>query len=152
MADHEEGPYVIIERRTGSFGTFVWGLLLGAAAALLYAPRSGRETRRELTESATRIRDKAETRVREVQRQVEETVHDVRRQVEEGIDSARRAVDSGREAARSSRDDMERRIKGSAAAFRAGYDSARTSAGSSAPTGATPDADTDLDEDTAGGS
>ena len=132
MADYEEGPYVIIERRTGNFGTFVWGLLLGAGAALLFAPKSGRETRRELSESAVRLRDKAETRVREVQRSVQETVGDVRRQVEEGIDSARRAVETGREAARTSRDDMERRIKGSAAAFRAGYDAARTSAGLSA--------------------
>jgi gas vesicle protein len=127
MADHDEG-YVIIERRTGNFGTLVWGLLLGAGAALLFAPKSGRETRRELSESALRIRDRAETRVREVQRSVHETVDDVRKQVEEGIDSARRAVESGREAARASRDDMERRVRGSAAAFRAGYDAARGSA------------------------
>lgn len=129
MADYEEGPYVIIERRTGSFGTFVWGLLIGAAAALLYAPKSGRETRRELSESATRLRDKAETRVREVQRQVSEGVEDVRRQVEEGLDSARRAVEQGREAARESREEMERRVRGSASAFRAGYEAARAPAG-----------------------
>ena len=145
MADYEEGPYVIIERRTGSFGTFVWGLLLGAGAALLFAPKSGRETRRELTESATRIRDRAETRVRQVQRQVEEGVQDVRRQVEEGIDSARRAVEQGREAARSSRDEMERRVRGSATAFRAGYDAARAPAG-----GASADPEDALDEDPSG--
>lgn len=146
MAEYEEG-YVIIEHRTGGFGAFVWGLLVGAAAALLFAPKSGRETRRELTESAVRLRDKAETRVREVQRSVTDTVEDVRRQVEEGIDSARRAVETGRDAARSSRADMERRVRGSAAAFRAGYDSMRTSRGTAAPH---PDPEDALDEDLAG--
>ncbi|HSH44969.1 MAG TPA: YtxH domain-containing protein, partial [Longimicrobiales bacterium] len=77
MADHDEGPYVIIERRTGSFGTFVWGLLLGAAAALLVAPKSGRETRRELSEGVDRLRDKAETRARELQRNLNESMDDV---------------------------------------------------------------------------
>ena len=143
MADYEDGPYVIIERRAGSFGTFVWGLLLGAAAALLYAPRSGRETRRELAESAERLRDRAETRAREVQRSVSETVEDVRRQVEEGMDSARRAVESGREAARTSREDVERRVRGSASAFRAGYDAARTGSAAAARS----DGEDTLDED-----
>ena len=145
MADYEEGPYVIIERRTGNFGTFVWGLLLGAAGALLFAPKAGRETRRELTESATRFRDRAETRVREVQRTVNEGVQDVRRQVEEGIDSARRAVETGRDAARTSREEMERRVRGSATAFRAGYDAARSPAG-----GRTADPEDALDEDSSG--
>lgn len=124
MADYDEG-YVIIERRTGSFGTFVWGLLIGAGAALLFAPKSGRETRRELTDSVTRLRDEAESRVREVQRTVTESVDDVRRQVEEGLDSARKAVESGRTAARASKDEMERRLRDSRSAFRAGYDAAR---------------------------
>jgi gas vesicle protein len=114
--DHDEG-YVIIERRTGNFGTFVWGLLAGAAAALLFAPKSGRETRDELTESYYRLRDEAEERMREVQDTVTATVDDVRRQFDEGVDSARRAVDSGREAARASTE-----------AFRSGYDAARGSA------------------------
>ena len=87
MADYDEG-YVIIERRTGNFGTFVWGMLMGAAAALLFAPKSGRETRRELTTSMTRMRDEAEHRVREVQG----SVHDARRQFEEGVRTARRAA------------------------------------------------------------
>jgi gas vesicle protein len=124
MAEHDEG-YVIIERRTGNFGTFVWGLLLGAAAALLFAPKSGRETRRELTDSAYRLRDQAEEKVREVQHAVTDTVEDVRRQFEEGIDTARRAVESGKEAARASRDEVEREVRDSSAAFRTGFDAAR---------------------------
>jgi gas vesicle protein len=127
MAEYDEG-YVIIERRTGNFGTFVWGLLLGAACALLFAPKSGRETRRELTDTAYRLRDQAEERVREVQDVVTDTVEDVRRQFEEGIDTARRAVESGKEAARASRDELERHARQSSAAFRSGFDAARTAA------------------------
>ncbi len=124
MADYDEG-YVIIERRTGNFGTFVWGALLGAAVALLFAPKSGRETRRELTDGMHRMRDQAEDKVREVQHVVADTVQDVRRQFEEGVDSARRAMESGREAARASRDEMERHVRESSAAFQSGYEAAR---------------------------
>jgi len=127
MADYDEG-YVIIERRTGNFGTFVWGMLLGAAAAILFAPKSGRETRRELSESMNRVREQAEEKVREVQHTVTDTVDDVRRQFEEGIETARRAVESGKEAARASRDDVERHVRDSSAAFRTGFDAARASA------------------------
>lgn len=126
MADHDDG-YVIIEHRSGSFGTFVWGLLLGAAAALLFAPKTGRETRQELGDSLYRLRDQAENRVRDLQDTVSGTVDDVRRQFEEGIDSARRAVESGREAARNSRDEVERRVREQTAAFRSGYQAARGS-------------------------
>jgi gas vesicle protein len=127
MADYDEG-YVIIERRTGNFGTFVWGLLLGAAAALLLAPKSGRETRQELTDSMHRLRDQAEGKVREVQHSVSDTVQDVRRQFEEGMDTARRAVESGKEAARASRHEMERHIQESSEAFRSGFEAARAAA------------------------
>lgn len=126
MADYEDG-YVIIERRTGNFGTFIWGLLVGAAAALLFAPKAGRETRDELTESFYRLRDDAEERIREVQATVDATVDDVRRQFDEGVESARRAVDSGREAARASREEVERRMRESSEAFRTGYEAARSS-------------------------
>lgn len=130
MAEYDEG-YVIIERRTGNFGTFVWGMLLGAAAALLFAPKSGRETRRELTDSVYRLRDQAEEKVREVQHTVTDTVEDVRRQFEEGIDTARRAVESGREAARASREEMEHHVRQSSAAFRSGFEAARATSRSS---------------------
>lgn len=135
MADYDDG-YVIIEHRTGNFGTFVWGLLLGAAAALLFAPKSGRETRAELTDSAYRLRDEAEGKVREVQDAVNRTVDDVRRQFDEGVDTARRAVDSGREAARASREEMERRVREGRDAFRTGYEAARATSATDQENGA----------------
>lgn len=135
MSDNGE-DYVIIEHRSGgSFGTFVWGLLIGAAAALLYAPKAGRETREELTESMTRLRDQAEDKVREVQDTVTEAVEDARRQFEDGMDTARRAVESGRRAVRESREDVERRVEESREAFQAGYDAARATARAEEPEG-----------------
>jgi gas vesicle protein len=125
MAEYDEG-YVIIERRTGNFGTFVWGLLVGAAAALLFAPKAGRETREELSESYFRLRGDAEDRLRDAQEAMNRTVDEVRRQFEDGMDSARRAVESGRQAARESRDEMERRVRESRDAFRSGYEAARS--------------------------
>jgi gas vesicle protein len=128
MSEQDEG-YVIVEHRSGgSFGTFVWGLLIGAAAALLYAPKSGRETREELTDSMHRIRDQAEGKMREVQDTVSEAVDDARRQFEEGVQTARRAVESGRQAVKESREEMERRVEQSSDAFRAGYEAARAAA------------------------
>lgn len=128
MSDNGE-EYVIIEHRSGgSFGTFVWGLLVGAAAALLYAPKSGRETREELADSVHRMRDQAEGKIREVQETVTDAVDDYRRQFEEGMETARRAVESGRQAVRDSRKDVERRIDESKDAFRAGYEAAKATA------------------------
>lgn len=124
MATHDDG-YVIIEHKTGNFGTLIWGILVGAAAALLFAPKSGRETREELTASFYRLRDDAELRIQEVQDTVNTTVEDVRRQFDEGVTTARRAVESGREAARASREEVERRMRESGEAFRTGYEAAR---------------------------
>ena len=128
MSDNGE-EYVIIEHRSGgSFGTFIWGLLIGAAAALLYAPKSGRETREELSDSMTRLRDQAEGKVREVQDTVTEVVEDARRQFEEGVDTARKAVETGRQAVKERRDRVERQVEESREAFQAGYEAAKAAA------------------------
>jgi gas vesicle protein len=59
--------------------SFVVGAIVGAAVALLYAPASGRETRRYLREKAESLRDKAElaieqtkSRIRRAQRAIAE--------------------------------------------------------------------------------
>ena len=36
---------------------FVGGVVLGAVAGLLFAPKSGRETRREIKDSATKVKE-----------------------------------------------------------------------------------------------
>ncbi|HEX6308176.1 MAG TPA: YtxH domain-containing protein [Longimicrobiales bacterium] len=125
MADHDDLPYVIIERRSGGFGSFVVGALLGAGAALLFAPRSGRETRDEIRAGAFRLRDRAEDAVRGVTDSVNDTIGGVRAEVEGRFDAARNAFDAGRRAARETRQEMEMRVREVRAGVRGGIDAAR---------------------------
>ncbi|HEX6939353.1 MAG TPA: YtxH domain-containing protein [Longimicrobiales bacterium] len=111
MADYDELPYIVVERRSGGFAAFLWGALLGAGAALLLAPRSGKETRRELREGVERLRKNAEDTVRQVQSSLASTVDDLREQVVDRMASARQAVEAGRDAARRTRAELERRIE-----------------------------------------
>lgn len=103
MSDHEDLDYIIIERKRGGFGAFVWGAAIGAGLALLFAPRSGRQVRADLRNSVLRIRDEAEGAVRGVQRSVNDTVGGVREDVRGRLDAARDAFEAGRRAARESR-------------------------------------------------
>ncbi|HSJ14085.1 MAG TPA: YtxH domain-containing protein [Longimicrobiales bacterium] len=103
MSDHDDLDYIIIERKRGGFGAFLWGAAIGAGLALLYAPRSGQQTRGEIVASATRLRDRAEDVVRQAQGTVTERVDGVRSDVRGRIDAAREAFDAGRQAARETR-------------------------------------------------
>lgn len=49
------------------FTLFAVGAALGAGVALLYAPRSGKETRKFLATKATQLRDKAQVNVEKAQ-------------------------------------------------------------------------------------
>lgn len=108
MNDYDEDQVVVIERG-GGVGAFLWGALIGAAAMLLYAPRSGAETRRELTQSLDRLRETTDATLREVQDTVTGTVRDVRENVETQVDATRSALDAGRQAARAARTDIGQR-------------------------------------------
>lgn len=134
--DEDEGPYVVIEKRSGGLGTFFVGLAIGAGIALLFAPRSGVETRQQLRRRAERMRDAAENAVNDVTGHVQDTFEAARQRVEEKIDAARdaietkreqvqRAVDAGREAAHQARADLERRLAETKAAYNAGAQVAR---------------------------
>jgi gas vesicle protein len=125
MADHDELPYIVIERRSGGAVAFLWGALLGATAALLVAPRSGRETRDEIRAGALRLRDRAEDAVRDVTDTVNETIGSVRGEVQDRIDNARDAFEAGRRAARRTRRDMEGRVREVRAGVEGGVAAAR---------------------------
>jgi gas vesicle protein len=127
MAHHDELPYIIIERRSGSATAFLWGALIGAGTALLLAPRSGRETRDEIRAGALRLRDRAEDAVRNVSDTVTGTIGDVRGEVQGRMDAAREAFEAGRQAARETRDEMEIRLREVRAGARGGMDAARRS-------------------------
>ena len=126
--DHEDNiPYIVVERHEDSgVGAFLFGALIGAGIALLFAPRSGEETRENITQGARRLRAAAEDTVRTVQESVTGAVDNVRSQVGGGVQRARSAIDAGKSAARESRAEMERRIREARAGFEAGARTART--------------------------
>lgn len=129
MRDHDEVPTVIIEKETGGgAGSFLLGALVGAGLALLFAPRSGEETRQELEEKARKLKMSAEERVREAQQQLEERLDDARAGVQTRVDNVREAVESGRRAASEARHDLEDKLERSKAAYRAGVEAARSAA------------------------
>jgi gas vesicle protein len=129
VSDHEfEEPYIVIERKSGDFGSFLIGLAVGVGAALLLAPRSGAETRRELRRGVRRVREAAGDAAQDVAERVTDGFDYARSQVESRIDSARDAVemrkaqvadaiDVGRVAARNARHELERRIAETKASY-----------------------------------
>ena len=126
MRDHDEVPYIVIERGSGGgAGSFVLGALVGAGLALLFAPKAGVETQEELREQARKLRVVAEERVREAQRQLEERLDEAREGVASRYDEVRDAVSAGRSAASDARGDLEGKLQRSKAAYRAGVSAAR---------------------------
>ncbi len=140
MRDHDDVPYIVIERHSAGFGTFIWGMLIGAGAALLLAPRSGAETREELRERVDRARSAANdrveaakttvTRTRESIEDRVETVRDqfgdLRERIEARADDARDRIKSGR---RSAMDAYERHLGDSDDEIGFDSDDARVAAG-----------------------
>jgi len=132
MSDYDwddEGPYVVIERNEPGVSAFVMGIAIGAGLALLFAPRTGIETRRELQRPARRVGDQAQDFVAEVSDSVTERFHVARANVESRIDSAKQAVeikrrqvtnavDAGRAAAQQARVELEQRIAETKAAYK----------------------------------
>jgi gas vesicle protein len=132
----DDEPYVIIEKNTGSVGSFLLGIAIGAGVALILAPQSGEETRRGIARQARQARDRARDLADDVGEQVTDRVRGARDAVNVRVDQARRAVDlkrrqveraveAGRAAAQQARADLERRIAETKAAYHAGADVAR---------------------------
>ncbi len=132
--DHDD-PYVVIEKHSGSVGSFLFGLGVGAAVALLLAPQPGVETRRRVAGGARRAsgaaRERALGLADEVQTEVTERIDRARYAVTSRVDRARdavelkrqqvqRAVEAGRVAAAHAREDLARRIAETKAAYQAG--------------------------------
>jgi len=130
MARHEDDEVVVVERG-GSVGPFIWGIAIGAALGLLFAPMSGRELRREVASRGRRFKDMAVEKAEELEEMVSEGYHRARGSVEESLDDARRSVregkqyardvaDAGRAAAVTAREELERRLAEAREARRAG--------------------------------
>lgn len=122
-------PYVIIEKRDPGVGPLLLGIALGAGVALLLAPQTGEETRREIARRARRAQAAAQDFVGDVSGTVAEKFEEVRASVEERIEATLDAVDdkkrrvtnafhAGRAAARDARGELEQRIAESKAAYK----------------------------------
>jgi gas vesicle protein len=127
----DDDRVVFIEKQSAGLTPFLLGLAIGAGAALLFAPRSGAKTRRDLGRRVRRVQEAAEQAVSDVTDRVTDTFEDARKRVEQKIDSARnavdlkkrqvgRAMDAGRTAAREARAELEQRIAETKAAYNAG--------------------------------
>ena len=138
MRDHEHDgePYIVIEKHSGDLGNLLLGVLIGAGVALLFAPRTGQETRADIRRKARQATDAVKGVAEEVAGQVVETFEGAKERVEEQIESARstieakkrqvsRAMEAGREAAAEARQDLENRLVETKAAYAAGGDVAR---------------------------
>lgn len=135
--DRDDERVVVVKRSSG-ISPFLIGLAVGAGLALLFAPHSGAETRRKLARGARRMRSAAAGAVDDVSERVGETFAAARERVAEQIDSARdsivakrgqveRAVSEGRAAAHQARQDLEKRLAETKAAYQAGARVARES-------------------------
>jgi gas vesicle protein len=120
----------VIEKRSNDFGSFVVGLALGAGIALLLAPKTGAQARRQLRKQVRRVRSAAEDAANDVAGRVTDSFDEARTRVEARIDAARSAVDMrkdqvtnaidvGRAAARQAREELERRIAETKASYQA---------------------------------
>jgi len=131
MADYDDDlPTLVIETRgDGGAGTFLLGALVGAAVALLLAPRSGSETQAEIAGAARRLRDDVEGRVsgarERVGGRVAGTLDSVRGGVETRVAQARAALDVGRGAARDAREELQRRVDEAKRSYRSGLAAVR---------------------------
>ena len=132
----DEEPYVIIEKQEGSVGSLLLGIAIGAGVALLFAPRTGEETRADLRRRARDARDAARGAAQDVMDTALDAVDEARRAVDERVGAVRdavdvkrrqvtRAVDAGRAAAQQARDELEARLASTKAAYQAGIDVAR---------------------------
>jgi len=82
------------------FGYFLAGLGLGAVIALLFAPRSGEETREYLRDRAGDLRDEAKRRTRELKERAGEYAEKGKEFVERQRETVEAALEAGKGAYR----------------------------------------------------
>jgi gas vesicle protein len=88
MADNDNG--------VGSFGWFLAGLGIGALVGVLYAPKSGRETRDDLVASALEAKDRANQMYGQGREQVNQYVAQGKQKASEYVDKGAEYYDKGR--------------------------------------------------------
>ncbi|HET8835318.1 MAG TPA: YtxH domain-containing protein [Gemmatimonadales bacterium] len=132
MARHRGGREVVYVERGGDASAkwLFWGALLGAGLALLYAPRTGEETRRVLQRKLWKLRAVTEEKLDELAQQFSsgrEALQDLTDDDDDDFEEfeetpSLRPRAGAREAGGSARDELERRLAESRARRRAAGD------------------------------
>jgi YtxH-like protein len=113
---HKGREVVYVERGDSSAKWLFWGAALGAGLALLYAPRSGEETRRVLQRRLWKLRAMTEEKFDEIAQQFGGSKESLRELDDEELDDEElfepREVPSarGRPSGPSAREELERRL------------------------------------------
>jgi hypothetical protein len=125
MARRKDNREVVYLERSGDSSAkwLFWGAVLGAGLALLYAPRSGEETRRHLQRRLWKLRAMTEEKLDELAQQFgsgREALSDLDEEEEDGLDEpdglpAMRPRAGGA----SAREELERRLSEARARRRA---------------------------------
>lgn len=89
---HENEKKIVVKQK-GSFGTFVRGALIGAGLAMLFAPRSGKETRAMLSERGGKMYDKAAYVAKDTRYRAQNIVQDARNKIEDTFRSEKQIQD-----------------------------------------------------------
>lgn len=74
---------------------FIGGMLIGAAAATIFAPRKGEDVRKEMKDKAKEMKDKLENRKQEMKNKKDKLAHKAEEKVEEGQERLDKAKNSG---------------------------------------------------------
>ncbi|AFY37891.1 hypothetical protein Lepto7376_1549 [[Leptolyngbya] sp. PCC 7376] len=103
---------ICIEMSDQNDGAFLGGLLIGGAigaiAALLYAPRSGKDTRKVLKKSLDTLPDLAEELTETFQSQADQLSDTARRNWEGTLQRLQEAIAAGVEASQAESDRLEK--------------------------------------------
>jgi gas vesicle protein len=122
----DDEPYMVIEKHeSAGIAPFLVGLAVGAGVALLFAPRSGAATRRDIKRRANRVKGAAVQVVTDTRRRVVDQSDSARQAIDLKKRQVNRAMDAGRMAARDARDELEQRIAETKAAYSAGASAPR---------------------------
>jgi gas vesicle protein len=93
----EKGVFIMTEEnKINGLAWFVAGLGVGALVGILYAPKSGRETREDLVNGAREGTEYLRARTRQAAEQMGDLVDKSKEQVSEYVERGREVVDRGR--------------------------------------------------------
>ncbi len=78
--------------KQGSFGSFLRGLAVGAVIALLFAPRSGEDTRSMLKDRGMQVRDQAMDIAKDIPNRAQGYMQDARNKINETIQGVKQSA------------------------------------------------------------